>query len=81
MTLVKEVPTRDLLRNFKKYKEMLIQGKIKHIVLPVDKENKLEITLRKEMNTGMNIAEMFSNLLAPIEIERTDIIDELIMKR
>ena len=50
MALEKYITTRELLRGFKKYKEMLLSGKVTSIVISVGNGEELEMTMRRKKN-------------------------------
>lgn len=81
MALEKRITTRELLRSFKKYKEMLLQGKMHCVFVNVDRERRLRLSVDEKVSTGEDIARAFSSLKKPIRIKRTHIFDELLRGR
>ena len=70
MALEKYITTRELLREFKKYKEMLLSGKIMHLVIALGDGKELEVRERKKGLSGKEFAERIRALKKPIRIER-----------
>ena len=64
-----KVTTRDFLRNFKKYKDMISEGEIDKIFITVGAEE-FELTKKKKEGNGKEIAEFFRNLSKPVKIKR-----------
>lgn len=74
MSTIKQVTIRDLLRNFKSYKQQLLEGSVHHVYVKVDGGEQLEISVkdRKGM-TGTKVADFIRNRSKPIVINRLDI--------
>jgi len=65
-----EITTRELLRDFKKYKTLLKDKKVGTIVLPIENGEKINISLAEKTNTGRNIAKAIRAIKKPIEVTR-----------
>ena len=76
MQPIREITTRELLREFKSYKDLLIAGRIRTILIPADKGRKIVISLQDEKSTGENLAKTFSMGRA-IKVTRHNIFDDL----
>ncbi|GEM_PF-4152746 len=73
MSTTLQVSTRQLLRNFKDYKELLLNGKVESFEVPVDHGREITVALKKKNSTGKEIAEQFMKLKKPIQFKRWDI--------
>lgn len=79
MATEKHITTRELLRGFKKYKEMLLSGKVMHIVISLGSGEELEVTKRQKGLSGKELARRIRTLKKPIYIERPiGLFDEII---
>ena len=65
-----EITTRELLRNFKAVKEMLLTGKVETVVIPVGKYQKLTVSVQKPKGNGADIVAAFRSLPKSIRIKR-----------
>jgi len=70
MALEKHITTREFVRNLKKYKEMLLSGKVMHLVISLDDGEALEVKRRHKGLTGKELAERIRSMKKPIHIER-----------
>jgi len=70
MVTEKYITTRELLRGFKKYKEMLLSGKVMHLVISIENGQELEVTKRQKGLSGKELARRIRALKKPIHIER-----------
>ncbi len=66
----KHVNTRELLRNFRKYKEMLRTGSLHVIYIKVDDGEELELYAHGKKGNGAAIVEKIRALKRPIRIVR-----------
>ncbi len=76
-----QVSTRQFLRNFKNYKELLRSRKVESFTIPIDSHEEMSVTLKKSNNTGENIARVFEALKKPIHIKRRNIFEGLFSRR
>ena len=81
MSLEKRITTRELLRNFRKYKDELRTGTVHYLRVVIDNGEEITMTVQKKRNTGADIAKAMRALPHPIHIERTHIFDELLRPR
>jgi hypothetical protein len=73
MALEKRITTREFVRHTKRYKDLFLAGKLHVLLLPLDGEQYLRITVdsqRKKARTGRELAALFRSLPRPITIER-----------
>lgn len=70
MASEKYITTRELLRGFKKYKELLLSGKVMHLVISLGDGKELEVRERRKGLSGREFAERIRALKKPIHIER-----------
>jgi hypothetical protein len=77
----RHVTTRDLLRNFRVLKDLLLQGKVQHLVVDVGADRQLEVSVRKGSNAASEIAERFRGLRKPVRIERGGLMETLLEPR
>jgi len=61
---------RQLLRGFKEYKNLLVNGKVDTIIVPIASSQELVIQLKKQKNTAENIGKMFQQRKKVITIKR-----------
>ena len=80
MVPVKRINTRELLRNFKELKGLLVSGKVQHIVIDVG-DNELDLSVRSAPNTVKNLLQHIESMPKPIKIRRTHIFDDLLRPR
>ena len=66
----KHVNTRELLRNFRKYKEMLQAGKIHVVHISVDDGQGLQLFAEGKRGNAVEIVERIRALKKPIRIKR-----------
>src|SRR5205823_14909003 len=59
MALQQHVTTRELLRNFRGLKDLLLQGKVQHLVVEVGGDRQLELSVRRGSNAAKDIAHLF----------------------
>ena len=79
MVTEKYITTRELLRGFKKYKEMLLSGKVMHLVISIENGQELEVTKRQKGLSGKELARRIRALKKPIHIERpVGLFDEIL---
>ena len=64
----RRVTTRELLRNFRKYKELLQSGKIHVVYIRLDDDQELELSAQK--GNGARIMQKIRALERPIRITR-----------
>ncbi len=69
MELEKHITTRELLRNFKKYKEMLQEGSLHVVYIKVDGGKELKMSAPPKGN-GAAILKAIEALPRPIHIKR-----------
>jgi hypothetical protein len=74
----KQITTRELLRDFRTYKELLLSQEVESIVIPIRPGKKIRLQLEEEKNTARNIADTFANNQKTYKISRTDLFDELL---
>lgn len=77
----KRIKTRELLRNFRTLKSLLVTGKIEHILIDIDGERDLELSLRSPPNSGANLVRRILAMPKPIRVRRTHIFDDFLRKR
>ena len=68
MELERRVTTRELLRNFRKYKELLQSGKIHVVHIKLDDDQELELSAQR--GNGARIMQKIRALKRPIRITR-----------
>jgi hypothetical protein len=78
MSRNRRIRTRELLRNFRSLKELLLSGSIQHLVIDVGNEQELELSLRGHTNTGEHLAHLLTETKKPHRISRTNVIEELL---
>jgi hypothetical protein len=70
MALEKRITTRELLRSFKKYKELLLSGRVFHLFISVGNGEEFELVHRRKGLTGAELARRIRALKRPLHIER-----------
>lgn len=78
MSEMKRITTRELLRNFKNLKELLLQRKVHLLLIDIDGDNQLELTMHKQSNTAENLARVTRQIKKPMDIKRSDLFEELL---
>ncbi|HEC65765.1 MAG TPA: hypothetical protein ENI23_10745 [bacterium] len=78
MSQIKTVTVRRLLREFKTFKDMLVQERVKTIIVPIGKDKKIQVSLLHEKNSASNIARKLASSSKKIKVKRSDIFEELI---
>jgi hypothetical protein len=81
MALEKHITTRELLRSFKKYKEMLLSGEIMHVVISVGNGEELEVKKHTKGLSGSEFVRRVQALKKPIHMERPEGIFDDFMER
>lgn len=66
----KHVTTRELLRNFRKYKRMLQNGTLHIVYIKVDDGKELELSSPAKRGTGAEIMKAIRAMPRPIHIKR-----------
>ncbi len=70
MELEKHITTRELLRNFRKYKQMLQEGSVHLIHIKVDGGKELTLAPAKTGKTGADLAKAIRAMPRPLHIKR-----------
>ena len=65
----KRVTTRELVRNFRKYKELLNSGKLQIVYIKVD-GGELELSAPKKKGNGADIMKAIRAMPYPLKIKR-----------
>lgn len=74
-----QITTRELLRDFKSYKAILLRREVDQIIVPIDDDNSINISLGSKKGDPKKIANMFRSLRKPVKIRSNkDIFEELI---
>ncbi len=76
----KTVNTRELLRNFKTLKELLLSGRVEHIVIDMGNHKELELSVKERGHTGRELLEYLANRpkpIRPLRMPRKRIFDTL----
>jgi hypothetical protein len=73
----KHVTTRELLRNFRTLRDLLLEGKLRQVVVDLDDERELELSVRDGSGTGTQIAQIIRNLPRPIHVRRSEVFSSL----
>lgn len=66
----KHVNTRELLRNFRKYKQMLQTGAVHIVYITVDDGQELTMTVQKKVKSGAELVKRIRAMPHPIHIKR-----------
>ena len=66
----KHVTTRELLRNFRKYKQMLQTGALHVVYIKVDGDQELTMTAKKSGKTGADLIKAIEAMPYPLHIKR-----------
>ena len=76
-----QITTRQLLREFKKYREMMQRGELQSLSVDVGNNQELNITIRNKGKTGSALIEALSDI-GPIHITRPEgLFDDLLEPR
>ncbi len=68
--MIKELTTRELLRNFKKYKKEISEGAIESILIKMHEGDDLIMSLNKKNGNGQKILDCLRKMPNPIKINR-----------
>lgn len=81
MSTEKRINTRELLRNFRQWKGMLVRGLVQHIVIDIGDDHSLELSVHKSSDSATEIVRRFAELPGPINVKRIDLTEELLPPR
>lgn len=77
----KRIKTRELLRSFKTFKDLLKNGHLQHLYIDIDGDRDLELSMQPKQHTGEQIAAYLRAHPKPVTVQRTHIFDELLRSR
>lgn len=73
----KQITASQLLREFETYKNMLVSGKVKTLVVPVENENKIVLRLEGKKSSAENIIRELRKISKPFKVKRVDLFANL----
>lgn len=72
------ITTRELLREFKTYKDMIQERRVDKIFVGIGNGEKLEVTLKENKSTARSLIAAIDALDEPIHVERPEIMNHLL---
>jgi hypothetical protein len=75
MTRDQNVTIREFLRNFKEFKDSLLNGNVMHVLINVGNGERLKVEREPKGLTGKELVRRIRSLNKPIRIERPDIFE------
>ncbi len=72
------ITTRELLREFKTYKDMIQERRVDKLFVGIGNGKKLEVTLKENKSSARNLVAAVRALKMPIKVKRPEIMNHLI---